>query len=508
MRKENLEYKFTELDDVYSKNNEIDASLVIDIKSSNKEPYSLSPTFDPIVKRYCWVPEKKKDHLNLDFTVIEDTKIYVNDILLESNNLKIYSKDGPKQYNFKFQKNDQIARYSLISLPTNFPPLNININDSSMVSDGNIFTSVFIVPKIVHWPLIIRDVINYFPELKKYYIKYLYQNIKTRINIPKIVKYQTENKLTKKRRYLPYIMLLDKFGVPIWYKMAGIGFSAFRPYKNGYYFGAVSNYPQFAIGLGKTVLLDKDFNFKGYKQINEKDIDTELHEFQYLDDDTIIQIGSKSHKIGNQTVDSGIISIENKNTGTKFLWDSIDHVLPDSSIVPIKEWGMKTNDYFHMNAVRILRDGNYLASARHTQTIMKIDKSSGEILWHMGKGSLNDFKFLNDPYNGFSHQHAPEELANSNILVWDNGIDSIENGSRVCEYEIDEKNLIATLIWSKEFNDLQANVAGNCFQINENNYIAAFGSQGYIEEFNKDGTKQLSIDPGGLIYQVMKSEIT
>jgi outer membrane protein assembly factor BamB len=169
---------------------------------------------------------------------------------------------------------------------------------------------------------------------------------------------------------------------------------------------------------------------------------------------------------------------------------------------------MKTNDYFHMNAVRILHDGNYLASARHTQTIMKIDKSSGEILWHMGKGSLNDFKFLNDPYNGFSHQHAPEELANSNILVWDNGIDSIENGSRVCEYEIDEKNLIATLIWSKEFNDLQANVAGNCFQINENNYIAAFGSQGYIEEFNKDGTKQLSIDPGGLIYQVMKSEIT
>ena len=122
MRKENLEYKFTELDNVYRKNNEIDASLVIDIKSSNKEPYSLSPTFDPIVKRYCWVPEKKKDHLNLDFTVIEDTKIYVNDVLLESNNLKIYSKDGPKEYNFKFQKNDQIARYSLISLPTNFPP--------------------------------------------------------------------------------------------------------------------------------------------------------------------------------------------------------------------------------------------------------------------------------------------------------------------------------------------------------------------------------------------------
>ena len=136
------------------------------------------------------------------------------------------------------------------------------------------------------------------------------------------VKEQTEQKLEKSRRYLPYIMMLDKFGVPIWYKMAGIGFSAFRPYKNGYYYGAVSNYPQFAIGLGKTVLLDKEFNIVGYEQIDESKISTELHEFQYLEDDTIIQIGSKTHKYNKQLVDSGIISIKNKNKGLNFLWDS------------------------------------------------------------------------------------------------------------------------------------------------------------------------------------------
>ena len=166
---------------------------------------------------------------------------------------------------------------------------------------------------------------------------------------------------------------------------------------------------------------------------------------------------------------------------------------------------MNNNDYFHMNAVRILKDGNYLASARHTQTIMKIDNTSGEIIWHMGKGKLNNFKFIDDPYNGFSHQHAPEELENGNILIWDNGIDSIKNASRVCEYKINENDLTATLVWSKEFNNLQANVAGNCMQIDKEKFISAFGSQGYIEEFMKDGTKVLSIDPGGLIYQVMKT---
>ena len=505
MRKQNLEFKFTDLEQIYNVNEKNNTSLLIDIKSSNEDPYSLSPAFESVIERYCWVPKNNSDVLSLDLSVQKDTKIYLNNKLADSSKIKISAKDGPQEYNFIFRKDDQIAKYSLVCLPVNFPPLNINITNSSMVADGNIFTSVFIVPKIVHWPLIIRDVIKYFPELKKYYIKYLYQNIRTRINIPKIVKHQTEKKLTKSRKYLPYIMMLDKFGVPIWYKMAGIGFSAFRPYKNGYYYGAVSNYPQFAIGLGKTVLLDQDFNIESFKQIMEKDIYTELHEFQYLDDDTVIQIGSKTHKFQNQKVESGIISIENEQKGTKFLWDSIDHVSPEFSKVPTKEWGMNTNDYFHMNAVRILKDGNYLASARHTQTIMKIDKTSGKILWHMGKGKLNNFKFVNDPYDGFSHQHAPEELENGNILIWDNGIDSIKDGSRVVEYKIDEISYTATLVWSKEFKNLQANVAGNCHNIGKNSYIAAFGSQGYIEEFNKDGTKVLSIDPGGLIYQVRKS---
>ena len=62
----------------------------------------------------------------------------------------------------------------------------------------------------------------------------------------------------------------------------------------------------------------------------------------------------------------------------------------------------------------------------------------------------------------------------------------------------------ATIAFRRGFKDLQANVAGNCYPIDDNNFIAAFGSQGYIQEFNKDGSNLLSIDPGGLIYQVMK----
>ena len=79
----------------------------------------------------------------------KNTKIYLNDKIADSSKIKISAKDGPQEYNFIFRKDDQIAKYSLVCLPVNFPPLNINITNSSMVADGNIFTSVFIVPKIV-----------------------------------------------------------------------------------------------------------------------------------------------------------------------------------------------------------------------------------------------------------------------------------------------------------------------------------------------------------------------
>ena len=181
MRKQNLEFKFTELSDVYNKDKNNDTSIVLDIRSVNKEPYSLSPAFDSDIERYCWVPEKNNTQLKLDFFVKDGTKIYVDNELLDEKSYKVFSKDSPKEYIFRFENNDSIATYTLATLPINFPPLNINVANSSLVSEGNIFTSVFIVPKVVHWPLIIKDVIRYFPELKKYYIKFRYKYYSVKI---------------------------------------------------------------------------------------------------------------------------------------------------------------------------------------------------------------------------------------------------------------------------------------------------------------------------------------
>ena len=104
MRKQNLEFKFTELEHVYNNNEKNDTSLLVDIKSSNEEPFSLSPAFESEVERYCWVPKNNSDVLNLDFIVKKDTQIFFNNELSISNNFKIFAKEGPKEYKFVFQK--------------------------------------------------------------------------------------------------------------------------------------------------------------------------------------------------------------------------------------------------------------------------------------------------------------------------------------------------------------------------------------------------------------------
>ena len=109
----------------------------------------------------------------------------------------------------------------------------------------------------------------------------------------------------------------------------------------------------------------------------------------------------------------------------------------------------KSVDFTHMNYVNIDPvDHNYLLSIRHSCSILKVSRTTGEIIWRLG-GPANDFEFIgededNAPYY-FRAQHSVHRLANGNILFFDNGgagrnaIDVPERTySRAVEYHLDE----------------------------------------------------------------------
>lgn len=109
-----------------------------------------------------------------------------------------------------------------------------------------------------------------------------------------------------------------------------------------------------------------------------------------------------------------------------------------------------TIDWVHGNAIEPDFDGNLLISSRHLNEITKIDRSTGNIIWRFGLNAKNnDFTFSNDTH-GFAHQHDIRRLPNGHITLFDNGNCLSPQSSHALEYELDENNMIATLVWSYE----------------------------------------------------------
>ncbi|KAJ7139198.1 hypothetical protein C8R44DRAFT_565187, partial [Mycena epipterygia] len=65
------------------------------------------------------------------------------------------------------------------------------------------------------------------------------------------------------------------------------------------------------------------------------------------------------------------------------------------------------------------REGNYLVSSRHTQTIYKIYKN-GTIIWRLG-GKFSDFTVVSDDTEIHWQHHARWRTDETQISVFDDG---------------------------------------------------------------------------------------
>ncbi len=105
-------------------------------------------------------------------------------------------------------------------------------------------------------------------------------------------------------------------------------------------------------------------------------------------------------------------------------WLGYEHMDPEVDIpctlCPRTIWG-------YVNGIDVLPNGDIVASFRHLNNLMIIDKNTKAIKWRWG-------------YKELGHQHNPTVLGNGNILVFDNGFHrlckgpiNIEAYSRVLE---------------------------------------------------------------------------
>jgi hypothetical protein len=220
----------------------------------------------------------------------------------------------------------------------------------------------------------------------------------------------------------------------------------------------------------------------------------DLHEFRLTPQGTVIVMQNRvlpfdltpyGGPANGTLTDNGLQEIDVATGAVVREWWGLDHVPVSDTDVAVTH---DTLDYFHMNAVALDTDGDFLVSARHTNTVYKVDRRTGAIEWRLG-GRKSDFRFTGGV--PFTWQHDAEAAGRNLYRVFDNATSGQDPAleSRVVWVRVDPKRHTATVVRSLEHPDaLSVAVEGGSEALPRGNTMVSWGSAGHISEFTADGS--------------------
>lgn len=155
-------------------------------------------------------------------------------------------------------------------------------------------------------------------------------------------------------------------------------------------------------------------------------------------------------------------------------WRAWEHLDPEVDVMPAVQ--DERAEWTHANSVSECRDGSLLVSFRNLSTVVRIDRVSGAMTWKLTHPTI-------------SHQHAPHELENGNILIFDNGTHRLDHTtpySRVIE--VDPAS--GEIVWSyqeKQVSDFFSPFISNAQRLPNGNTLICEGSFGRLFEVTAEG---------------------
>jgi hypothetical protein len=214
---------------------------------------------------------------------------------------------------------------------------------------------------------------------------------------------------------------------------------------------------------------------------------TDGHGFEALPDGHFLMLGfdttvayvkkcawNDSCKLDSTLIRGAVIQEQDRQGNVVFEWHAKDHYALNDADSFFVKCGPRV-DWTHANGVIRDNDGNYLISIRNFNEVTKVSKTDGSIIWRFG-GKHNQFKFINCKLPIYG-QHDIERLPNGHLTMLDNGYHSKPHCARGLEFEIDEKNKIAKLVWSYIYDSTLTSLGrGNVQRINNTTTLVSFGT--------------------------------
>jgi hypothetical protein len=292
------------------------------------------------------------------------------------------------------------------------------------------------------------------------------------------------SRLTNPSQGIHAQMILDRFGDLVYYKP--LGFTNNTPDFKLQPNGMVTYFQN-----SKFYLLDSTLTWRD-TIVCKNGITTDSHDLQILPNGHYLLLGYENIFMnlsayawfqptgthGNSTaqVKCNVIQEQDTNKNVVFEWHAKDYFdFADADSL----WFANPNivDWTHSNALELDDDGNILLSSRHFDEITKINRSDSSIMWRMG-GKNNQFTFLNDTLS-FYGQHDIRRIDNGHVTLFDNGFRTAaapHHWARGVEYELDELNKTASLVWQYDYDTaMYSRATGNVQRLPNGNTLVNYG---------------------------------
>jgi hypothetical protein len=265
--------------------------------------------------------------------------------------------------------------------------------------------------------------------------------------------------------------------------------------------------------FGSFIRLDENFNIIDTHRCDHGL--TDMHDFEVLPNGNIIMLGVEIKEMdfskagGSSKVRTWEYFIQEQDKNKKVIrnWRTFEYFKPSDII---SAYDLKKGELEHgvnCNALWFYPNGDLLLCSRKIDEITRIDWKTGKIIWRMGgvQCKNNQFKFINDSKNGFSHQHNVSVLKNGNILIVDNGNFNKKGvtkediffvpQTRICEYKLDEQAKSAELVWEHIEDGMFVPIMGSAQRLSNGNTLMCWTKDApAVTEVDSLGNKVWEMD--------------
>lgn len=205
-------------------------------------------------------------------------------------------------------------------------------------------------------------------------------------------------------------------------------------------------------GVGEYVLMDS--SYREIKRVRAANgLSGDLHEFVLTPEGTALltifqeepyDLSAYGGSADGSILNSLFQEVDLATGELKMQWSAIEHVSLTESYKHVPK--SKPYDFFHINSIDVdPTDGNLIVSSRHLWCVLKIDRSTGKIIWRL-HGKLSDF--VMEPGSRFFWQHHARRHGADILTLFDDGAASVakESRSRGLKLLLDERSMRAKVV--------------------------------------------------------------